>query len=240
GKVSYLGGHQYGTSVPISSNGATQGTRLFLNSLLEAGCATAAGAASLSLSADVPPWTSSSLVTFTFSWSNDGVGVAVATALADVLPAGTAFVSATNGGVFSSGKVTWNLGDLAPADAGAVSVTVALPSYGTYQSSGTVTYKVGNNTKTTASNTATTVYSATPPDAGTQPDGAGTPPDAGGTALCAGVSCPGPVPANPCRMGSCDPANGSCGLANVADGTPCDDGEGCTVGTTCTAGRCGG
>src|SRR6202043_1954882 len=37
GKVSYLGGHQYSTTLPISTNPQTQGTRLFLQSLFEAG-----------------------------------------------------------------------------------------------------------------------------------------------------------------------------------------------------------
>lgn len=39
GKVSYLGGHQYDTSLPISEHPTTQGARLFLNSLFEAPCA---------------------------------------------------------------------------------------------------------------------------------------------------------------------------------------------------------
>ena len=233
GKVSYLGGHQYSTNVPISTNGATQGTRLFLNSLLEADCATAAGSANVTVNADGPATTSNPLVTFTFSWSNSGAGVAVATALAYTLPAGVSFVSATNGGVFSSGKVTWSLGDLAPQASGTVSVTVALASYGTYNDSGAVTYKVGNNTKNAVSNIVATIYGATTPDGGTQAD-------SGGGGLCAGVSCPGPVPANPCRVGVCNPSNGSCGMGSVADGTPCDDGNACTGGTTCTAGTCGG
>ena len=39
GKISYLGGHQYQTNVPITSGSQTQGTRLFLNALFEAQCA---------------------------------------------------------------------------------------------------------------------------------------------------------------------------------------------------------
>jgi hypothetical protein len=38
GKISYLGGHAYGTTLPISANPGCQGTRLFLNSLFEAPC----------------------------------------------------------------------------------------------------------------------------------------------------------------------------------------------------------
>lgn len=40
GKVSYLGGHQYRTDVPVTSGSQSQGTRLFLNALFEAACVT--------------------------------------------------------------------------------------------------------------------------------------------------------------------------------------------------------
>lgn len=236
GKVSYLGGHQYGTAVPISTNADTQGTRLFLNSLFEAGCVSAEGAADVTVFASAPPFTSTPLVTFTIEWSNSGAGVAVATQLVDTLPTGASFVSATGGGVFGGGKVTWNIGDLASGAWSSVSVVVALPSYGSYDNNATLTYKVGNNTKTSSCNTTTTVYGAAMPDAGGsgQPDGGAT----GG--FCAGVTCAGPGPTNPCRVGACNPVDGSCGFANVANGSPCDDGNPCSAGTTCTSGTCGG
>jgi hypothetical protein len=40
GKISYLGGHQYSTTVPVTSASQSQGTRLFLNALFEAQCVT--------------------------------------------------------------------------------------------------------------------------------------------------------------------------------------------------------
>jgi hypothetical protein len=40
GKISYLGGHQYQTTVPVTSGSQSQGTRLFLNALFEAQCVT--------------------------------------------------------------------------------------------------------------------------------------------------------------------------------------------------------
>jgi len=43
GKISYLGGHQYDTNVPVTSGSQMQGTRLFLNALFEADCVTAGG-----------------------------------------------------------------------------------------------------------------------------------------------------------------------------------------------------
>ncbi len=43
GKISYLGGHQYSTNVPVASGSTSQGTRLFLNALFEAQCTTSGG-----------------------------------------------------------------------------------------------------------------------------------------------------------------------------------------------------
>jgi hypothetical protein len=43
GKISYLGGHQYRTDVPVTSGSQSQGTRLFLNALFEAECVTGPG-----------------------------------------------------------------------------------------------------------------------------------------------------------------------------------------------------
>jgi hypothetical protein len=40
GKISYLGGHQYSTTVPVTSGSQSQGTRLFLNAMFEAQCVT--------------------------------------------------------------------------------------------------------------------------------------------------------------------------------------------------------
>ncbi len=43
-----------------------------------------------------------------------------------------------------------------------------------------------------------------------------------------------------CLVGRCVPATGMCEPTPVADGTICDDGNGCTTGDACTAGRCTG
>jgi len=43
GKISYLGGHSYATTVPVTSGSEGQGVRLFLNALFEAQCTTAPG-----------------------------------------------------------------------------------------------------------------------------------------------------------------------------------------------------
>jgi hypothetical protein len=61
--------------------------------------------------------------------------------------------------------------------------------------------------------------------------------------VCVGrdhVVCPGA--ANQCKtQGTCDPATGRCNTGgNVADGTPCNDADPCSLNSTCRAGRCVG
>ncbi|MGZ3418619.1 MAG: hypothetical protein ACXVEE_12175 [Polyangiales bacterium] len=158
GKVSYLGGHQYDVKVPISTNPTTQGTRLFLNSLFEAGCVTAEGQPKLAFAKSGPAVTSGDTVTYTVAWTNTGAGPALSVVLTDPIPTGSSFVSATGGGTFAAGVVTWTLGDLSKDAAGSVDVTVKLGSFGTYANTAGASYKVGLNTWTATSNTVTTTY----------------------------------------------------------------------------------
>jgi hypothetical protein len=66
------------------------------------------------------------------------------------------------------------------------------------------------------------------------------------TDSCQGGVCVGATPVvcvatDPCQEAKgCDPATGQCNLIALLDGTPCDDGNGCTVGDQCTGGTCGG
>ena len=53
-----------------------------------------------------------------------------------IRPAGAAFVSATGGGMFAAGTVTWNLGDLSSGAAGMVTVTVNLTTGGSCRTTG--------------------------------------------------------------------------------------------------------
>ena len=158
GKVTYLGGHQYSTSVPISANPTTQGTRLFLNSLFAGSCAHAEGQPVISITAAAPATTTSATVTFTLSYSNGGPGPGLAIQLADTLPANTTFVSATGGGTFSGGTVAWNLGDLASGASGSVSVTVNLTTTGTYANQATASFAIGLTNKSASSNSTQTAY----------------------------------------------------------------------------------
>lgn len=62
--------------------------------------------------------------TFDITVKNTGDAAARDTVLTDQVPAGAQFVSATNGGTFSNGTITWNLGTLEQGDTQEVSVTL--------------------------------------------------------------------------------------------------------------------
>lgn len=64
-------------------------------------------------------------ITYTLSFANDGPSAASATTLADPLPAGTTFVSASNGGSLANGIVTWNVGTLSDGESGTRTLIVA-------------------------------------------------------------------------------------------------------------------
>lgn len=51
------------------------------------------------------------------------------------------------------------------------------------------------------------------------------------------VSCADP---GQCRSASCNPSTGACVTTNDANGTPCSDGQFCTVSDSCTNGSCTG
>ncbi len=51
-------------------------------------------------------------LTYTLTYGNTGSGNATGALISDALPAGTDFISATGGGTFASGVVTWNVGSL--------------------------------------------------------------------------------------------------------------------------------
>lgn len=157
GKVTYLGGHAYETSTPITTNPTTQGVRLFLNSLFAGSCTHAEGQPVISITAAAPATTTSATVTFTLSYNNGGPGPGLGFRLADTLPANTTFVSATGGGTFSGGTVTWNLGDLASGASGSVSVTVNLQAFGPYTNQATASFAIGLTSKTTTSNSTQTI-----------------------------------------------------------------------------------
>jgi uncharacterized repeat protein (TIGR01451 family) len=159
GKVSYLGGHQYPVTLPISTKPATNGVRLFLNSLFESGCAADTNQPNVTFTKTAPAVVSGTQVTYTLAYANAGPGVADKAIITDTLPAGTTFVSASGGGTYAAGTnaVTWSLGNLAAGASGSVTLTLSLGTDGaTYQNQATLGYGVSLTPKTATSNTATT------------------------------------------------------------------------------------
>ena len=43
---------------------------------------------------------------------------------------------------------------------------------------------------------------------------------------------------DPCKVSLCDPNTGNCIVGNAPNGTPCEDGNLCTLGDTCQSGQC--
>jgi uncharacterized repeat protein (TIGR01451 family) len=113
GKVSYLGGHQYTVKTPMTANKTTQGTRLFLNSLYEAGCVTGEGQPDVEIEVVGPDVTDTAEINYTVVYRIRGDGPALGLVVTDTLPAGATFVAASDGGTFADGTVTWNVGDVA-------------------------------------------------------------------------------------------------------------------------------
>lgn len=87
-------------------------------------------------------------IVYTFNWSVNGTNPVTNLTLTDPLPSGLTFVSASNGGTFANGTVTWLLGSHQPGDSGTVTVTT------------TVGISVANGTVVT--NTATLSSAETP------------------------------------------------------------------------------
>ncbi|MCA9717361.1 MAG: DUF11 domain-containing protein [Myxococcales bacterium] len=158
GKVSYLGGHEYKTDLPISENPDSLGTRLFLNSLFEAPCATLEGFPQLELTKSGPDQTDVPEITYTLDYMNNGPLPALAVVLRDPLPSGASFVSATDGGALMGDEVIWSLGNLGSGEGGAVEFTVTLPALGVYENTATLDYTVGVNEFALDSNVVMTLY----------------------------------------------------------------------------------
>lgn len=73
---------------------------------------------------------------FEITVTNNGDAVARGTVVEDTLPAGSTVVSASDGGTAAAGKVTWNVGDLAPKASKKLTLTLNLgASVGNVQNS---------------------------------------------------------------------------------------------------------
>lgn len=80
----------------------------------------------LTISKGAPPTVSpGSNLTYTITYGNTGGVAATSVVIKDPVPAGTTFVSATGGGTFAAGVVTWNIGTITAGTSGlTVSFTV--------------------------------------------------------------------------------------------------------------------
>ncbi|MCH9687450.1 MAG: hypothetical protein K0V04_38805, partial [Deltaproteobacteria bacterium] len=158
GKVSYLGGHEFRTDLPVSTNADTQGTRMFLNSLFEAPCATVEGLPTLGLAAAAPEQTTVADITLELTYSNTSFVNVLDAVLVDPLPPGVTFVSASDGGMLVGDEVHWDLGNLGPEESGDVSVDVTLAEFGIYLTTARLDYRVGQNQRTLGANLVQTEY----------------------------------------------------------------------------------
>jgi MYXO-CTERM domain-containing protein len=227
GKVSYLGGHRYATSVPVSANPDTQGTRLFLNALFEADCVTDAAQAEVAVA-----WSGRSAVTpsdetYTVRVVNGGRGAALDAQLTVTVPAGVEIVEASTGATLAGATATWSLGSLgaagsaAPPSAVSPTVTLRFSAEGEYTLEAAVSYRVGVSPRTASASYAVSV--------GPDRDGDGIPDGSD------------PFPDDPRRCGDTDRDTcDDCAVAGRSeprnDG-PDDDGDGvCDAGETADGG----
>jgi uncharacterized repeat protein (TIGR01451 family) len=67
-------------------------------------------------------------VIFTLAYQNTGNGSATGVVIADTLPTGFSFVTASNGGTHAGGAVTWNIGTVAAGASGSVTLTLQADS----------------------------------------------------------------------------------------------------------------
>lgn len=169
GKVSYLGGHRYSTSTPVSANDATQGTRMFLNALFEADCVTTAGQPDIALTIAGPTLVPSTSLPAEESYSvrvtNTGRGAAIDAVLTVRLPDPLEVVDPEAGGTVTGREVVWDLGSIGASGSAAPPATLMralsarIPSDGEHTLEAELAYRVGASALTA---TATLVVRVAP------------------------------------------------------------------------------
>src|SRR5664279_1196539 len=103
----------------------------------------------------------SSNLVYTISVKNFGPSSAGSVTVTDTLPLGVTFVSATGGGVNTSGVVSWSLGTLTSGQVSNVTVTVTAPASGSLTNTARVSTPTGDPNSTN-NVTAPVVTSVTP------------------------------------------------------------------------------
>lgn len=155
GKVSYLGGHQYSTKVTLSSNGDSQGTRLFLNALFEADCVTRSGQPEIDLSLVgdlmVAARSLPAVRSYQLDYANTGAGAALSAVLRLSVPTGASITEAGGGGTAAPPGATWAIGSISgvptpaggPPSTGTRSSTLSFSSWGEVKITLGLGYRVG-------------------------------------------------------------------------------------------------
>jgi uncharacterized repeat protein (TIGR01451 family) len=161
GRVTYLAGHNYSTS---SSSNQFGGVRVFMNAILYSPCATAEGQPAFTFTKSGPAATTGTTIDYTLTLTNSGPGVASGVVVTDAIPAGSTFVSADNGGTFSAGTITWNLGNVGVTTR-TLTFRVSVSADNTYVNTGALSFTpAGTRTlKTMSSNTVSTIRDTVPP-----------------------------------------------------------------------------
>jgi uncharacterized repeat protein (TIGR01451 family) len=132
-------------------------------------------------------------LTFTLAYSNLGSIAVADAAITDQLPAGTTFVSASNGGAYdpTAKQVTFTIGALAAGGTGTVSFVVAVDTSaqgGTILADAAALTATGNPTATAHGTAAVIGLPPPPPDAGAAGAGAAGSSGAAGTSGAAGAA----------------------------------------------------
>ncbi|MDG1478496.1 MAG: MYXO-CTERM sorting domain-containing protein [Myxococcota bacterium] len=146
GQIVFIGGHEYDVSMPSSSNGESNGARLFLNTILATGCASSDIAADLLLTCDAET-DDAGVITMVLDISNENVGHASSTTLVLTLPAGVSYVSDDASGTYdsASGTVSWDLGTLAGSGAESITLTLEASGSGSYDLDAELDWTVGRS-----------------------------------------------------------------------------------------------
>jgi len=155
GKVSYLGGHSYGTKVPLSANADSQGARLFLNALFEADCVTTSGQPKidLTLTGDLVVAAKSLPATgeYQVGYANSGAGSALLAVLSLGVPTGVTVTKAGSGGTIAAPGAQWTIGSISgvptpagdPPSSGSRTSTLSFSAWGDVTVTLGLGYRVG-------------------------------------------------------------------------------------------------
>ena len=138
GQVTYLGGHDYSTSLPITSNPQTNGVRIFLNAIFAADCALSSSQGDPSLSLSAPAIVSGNTIPYSFSYTNPGPRPLENIRITDLLPTGATYVAgsaSTPPTTDAGGALVWDLPTLQPGDTATLTFSLTVSASGDYPNS---------------------------------------------------------------------------------------------------------